>query len=47
MKNYLHKKSSKYIGNLTSEIISLIHWDTPVHSLEIYDHSPVIGPFFI
>ena len=46
MKNYLHKKSFKYIGNLTTVIIPFIHWGTPVHSLEIYVHSLVICPFF-
>ena len=47
MKNDLYKKSSKYIGNLSSIIIPFIHWGSPVHSLEIYIHSLVIGPFFI
>ena len=47
MKNYLHKKSSKYIGNQTSVIIPFIHWGIPVHLLEIYVHSLVIDPFFI
>ena len=47
MKNYLHKKSFKYIENLTTVIIPFIHWGTPVHSLEIYVHSLVICPFFI